>query len=75
MKQNYPIHMKISFAHFQMMSNRCTKFQKNPCTHSVEHAWPKSCPQMRDRQTDKWIDRQVEPMYPQNFVCRVYKNY
>ena len=53
-----------------MVSNRCTFFQKNPCTNLLEHVWTKSCPQTgdkKDSQTDGQTDRQGETnILPQN---------
>ena len=46
--------MNIASAHLQMMSNQCTDFQKNPCTHFLEQAWTKSRSQTGDGQTDRW---------------------
>ena len=50
-----------------MVSNQCTIFQKNPCTHLLEHVWTKSCPQTgikkTARRTDRRTDR-VKPIYP-----------
>ena len=31
--------MKIPGARLQMTSNKCTNFQRNVCTHYLEHAW------------------------------------
>ena len=45
-----------------MVRNQCTNFQKNPCSHILEYAWTKSCPQTGDRQTDKQTDRQTDRM-------------
>ena len=56
MKKNYPMNMKIPDAHFHIVSNMCINFQKNPCTHFLEHAWTKSCPQMGVRQMDRQTD-------------------
>ena len=61
MRKNYPISMKIQGAHLQMVSNECANFQKNPCTHFLEHAWTKSCPQMGDRQTDRQAESNISP--------------
>ena len=69
MEKNDLINMTIPGAHLQLVSNQCTNFQKNPCTHFSEHAWTKSCPQTGDWQTE---DR-VKPIYPPNFVCVGYK--
>ena len=44
--------MKIPSAHLQMVSNQCTDFHKNSCTHLLE-----SCPQTGDRQTNRQTDR------------------
>ena len=56
MTKNYPINMKIPSTHIQIVSNEYTNFQKNPCTHLLEHVWTKSCPQTEGR---------VKPIYPQ----------
>ena len=52
------------------------KFQKNPCSHLLEHAWTKSCPQMGVRQTDRQADgqsnRQSEPNIPLELRLRGY---
>ena len=52
-------------------SNQCTNFQKNPCSHLLEHAWTKSCPQTGVWQTKGQTDRRTgwnkDP--PPNFVC------
>ena len=61
MRKNYPISMKIPGAHLQMVSNECANFQKNPCTHFLEHAWTKSCPQTGDRQTDRQAESNISP--------------
>ena len=45
MKKNYPINMKIPGARLQMVSNECTTFQTNPCTHPLDHV------HRRDRRT------------------------
>ena len=71
--------MKIQGAHLQMTSNQCTNFQKNLCTHFLEHEWTVSCPQtgvkqtdgQKDRWTEGWMDRHTDrviPIYPLNFV-------
>ena len=54
--------MKIQGVHLQMLSNKCTNFQKNSCTNFLEHALTKSRPQTWDRQTDtgRWTDRQTD---------------
>ena len=56
--------MKISGAHLQMVNNQCTNFKKNPCTHIIEHAWTKSYPQTRNRQTDGQMNGQGETNIP-----------
>ena len=75
--------MKIPGAHLQIMSNKCTNFQKNPCIHLLEHAWTKSCPQTGDRKTDRQTDGQmdrqtdrVKPIYPPQtlFAGGIMKN-
>ena len=59
-KKKYPINMKISGTHFQRVS---THFQKNSCTHFLEHAWTKSCPHIgKDGQIKRQTDR-VKPIY------------
>ena len=61
MKKNYS--MKIPSAHLQMVSNKCTNFQKNPCTHFTQHAWNKIMSThggQTDRQTDIQRDRQTD---------------
>ena len=67
MMKNYP----ITDAHFQNVSYRSSNFQKNPCTHILEHAWLLFLPQTgTDRQTDR-----LNPIFP--FVklrLRGYKN-
>ena len=71
MKKDYPINMKHPGAHLQIVSNECTNFQKNPCTHLLEHE-TKSCPPTGDRQSDRWTDRQtdrVKPIYPQTLFA------
>ena len=67
--------MKIPDACFQMVSNQYTNFQKNPCTHLLEHAWTKSCSQTGDRQTDGHGEANIPP--PPNFVWKGggYKNF
>ena len=47
--------MKIPGAHLQMVSNQCTDFHKNVCTHLLE-----SCPQTGDRQTNRQTDRRKD---------------
>ena len=47
--------MKIPGAHLQMVSNQCTDFHKNVCTHLLE-----SCPQTGDRQTDRQTDGKID---------------
>ena len=59
-KKKYPINMNISGAHFQIVSNKSTHFQKNPCTHFLEHAWTKSWG--KDGQINRKTDR-VKPIY------------
>ena len=68
--------MKIPDAHPQMVSNKCSSFQKNPCAHFLQHAWNKSCPQTGDRQqTDGQTDRQCKSNIPSPKVSlRGYKN-
>ena len=61
--------MKIPGVHLQIVSNQCTNFQINPCTHFPEHAWKKSCPQTGDTQTDRQTDGQGETKIPPKFVC------
>ena len=45
------------------------KFQKNPCSHLLEHAWTNSCPQTAVRQTDGQSNGRDETNIPRNFVC------
>ena len=49
MKKNYPINMKIPGVNLHIVNYKYTNFQKNPCTHVLEHAWTKSCPQTGHR--------------------------
>ena len=51
--------MKMPCAHFQMVRKKCANFKKNPCTHLLEHAWTKSCPQTGDRERDGQTDRRT----------------
>ena len=54
--------MNIPGAHPQMVNNECANFQKNPCTHFLEHAWTKFRPHRGTvRQTDRW-----KPIYSPN---------
>ena len=69
MKKNYS--MKIPSAHLQMVSNKCTNFQKNPCTHFTQHAWNKimsthggQTDRQIDRETDRRLDRQTDWLKP-----------
>ena len=57
------------------MNNKYTNFQKNPCTHVLEHAWTKSCPQAQiDRQTDGQRETNI-PTHPSKLCLReVYED-
>ena len=57
MKKNYS--MKIPSAHLQMVSNKCTNFQKNPCTRFLEHAYKKIMSTDGDRQIDKHAESNI----------------
>ena len=70
MKENDSINMKILGAHLLMVSNKCTNIQKNPCTHFLEHACTKSCPQTGDRQTHRRTDGQAETNIPPKLRLR-----
>ena len=75
MKKNYPINMKIPGVNLHIVNNEYTNFQKNPCTHVLEHAWTKSCPQAQiDRQTDGQRETNI-PTHPSKLCLReVYED-
>ena len=75
MKKNYPINMKIPGVNLHIVNNKYTNFQKNPCTHVLEHAWTKSCPQAQiDRQTDGQRETNM-PTHPSKLCLReVYED-
>ena len=64
--------MIIASAHLQMMSNQCTDFQKNPCTHLLDHRGQNH---VHRRVTDGQTDGQGETNIPPpphtdiHFVC------
>ena len=63
--------MKIPGAHFQIVTNKSTHFQKNPCNHFLEHTWTKSCLYMGEGRRDSQTDGQSKTnIHPPNFVCR-----
>ena len=77
-----PVHWGKSIWKFQMLIFRwwiirVQVFRKIPCTHFLQHAWNKSCPQTGDRQTDRQqtdgqTDRRImwkQYTLPPNFVC------
>ena len=53
--------MIIASAHLQMMSNQCTDFQKNPCTHLLDHRGQNH---VHRRVTDGQTDEQGETNIP-----------
>ena len=59
-RKNYPIYMKIPGEHLQIVSNKCTNFQKIHAPNLIEHAWTNSCSKTGDRQTDRQTGTQTD---------------